>query len=60
MSRLRVVTVKMEEELLERVDELARELGVSRSAVIRSALELYLKLNSDKLRPRVIYVKLNS
>jgi len=40
---LRVVTVKLEESVLEEVETIAREEGVSRSEVIRKALMKYLR-----------------
>ncbi len=39
---MRVVTFKIEEELLEKIDLYARSRGKTRSEVIRRALELYL------------------
>jgi len=40
---VRTVTFKIYDELLERLDEYARLKGVSRSEVIRKAIELYLR-----------------
>lgn len=57
---MRVVTVKMEEELLERLDDFARLKGVTRSEVIRRAVELYLKLEDYKVQPQPKYVRLFS
>ncbi len=42
MPRLRIVTFKIEEDLLEEIDRIAREMGGSRSDVIRRALVLYI------------------
>jgi len=41
--RLRIVTVKIEESVLEAVELLAKKEGVSRSEVIRRAVMKYLK-----------------
>lgn len=41
---LRVVTFKVEEDFLEEMDLAARRLGLSRSDLIREAIENYLKL----------------
>jgi len=40
---MKVVTFKIDEKLLEKLDEYARLKGVTRSEVIRKAIELYLK-----------------
>ncbi len=47
---MRVVTFKIDEELLERLDSFARLKGVTRSEVIRKAIELYLKLEDYKVK----------
>ena len=41
---LRVVTLKVEEDFLEKMDLAARRLGLSRSDLIREAIENYLKI----------------
>ncbi len=47
----RVVTFKLSEELLEKLDEIARREGKTRSEVIRAAIEMFI---STKLRgPRI-------
>jgi len=51
---LRIVTFKIEEELLEKVDKLALKLGVSRSTIIRWAIEYYLE---QKPYPHKRYVE---
>lgn len=51
---LRIVTFKIEEELLEEVDKLALKLGVSRSTIIRWAIEYYLE---QKPYPHKRYVE---
>ena len=48
---MRVVTFKIEEDLLERLDEYAELTGESRSEVIRRALELLLFGPEEKVRP---------
>lgn len=40
---LRIVTVKVEERVVELLDEVARMTGDSRSEVIREAIYMYLK-----------------
>ena len=57
---MRVVTFKAEEDLLEKVDGLARLKGVTRSEVIRKALELYLRLEDYRVQPQPKYVRLLS
>lgn len=57
---LRVVTFKAEDELIEKVDTLARLKGVTRSEIIRKALELYLKLEDYKIQPQPKIVRLLS
>lgn len=48
---MRVVTFKIEEDLLERLDEYAELTGESRSEVIRRALELLLYGAEEKIKP---------
>ena len=57
---MKVVTFKVEEELLERLDSYARLKGVTRSEIIRKAIELYLHLEEKKRVPRPKIVKLRS
>ena len=57
---MRVITFKADEELLERLDNFARIKGVSRSEVIRRAIELYLKLEDYKVQPQPRIVRLTS
>jgi len=57
---VKVVTFKVEEELLERLDSYARLKGVTRSEIIRKAIELYLRLEEKKLVPQPKIVKLTS
>ncbi len=42
---LRVITFKVEEDFLEKMDLVARRLGLSRSDLIREAIENYLKIH---------------
>ena len=44
---LRVVSIKMEEELVELLDELARRRGLSRSELIRRAVLEYISERPD-------------
>jgi len=57
---MRVITFKADEELLERLDTFARLKGVTRSEVIRKAIELYLKLEDYKVQPQPKIIKLNA
>ena len=57
---MRLVTFKADEELVERLDSLARLMEVSRSEVIRRAIELYLRLEDYKVQPQPKVVKLSS
>jgi metal-responsive CopG/Arc/MetJ family transcriptional regulator len=57
---VRVVTFKVEEELLRELDSFARLKGVTRSEVIRKAIELYLKLEDYKIETKPKIVRLTS
>jgi predicted transcriptional regulator len=57
---MRVITFKADEELLERLDMFARLKGVTRSEIIRKAIELYLKLEDYKVQPQPKIVRLTS
>ncbi|ALL00126.1 hypothetical protein Pyrde_0076 [Pyrodictium delaneyi] len=57
---MRVVTFKVDEDFLEKLDSFARLKGVTRSEVIRKALELYLRLEDWKVRPEPKIVRLLS
>jgi len=57
---MRVITFKADEELLERLDTFARVKGITRSEVIRKAIELYLKLEDYKVQPQPRIVRLLS
>ena len=56
MAAMRVVTFKVDEELLERLDSVARLKGVPRSEIIRRAIELYLRLEEKRqtIQPRIV------
>lgn len=54
---LRVVTFKMEEDELDKLDYYAKRKGRSRSEVIREAIRQYIKQNMYKL-PKPRYVKI--
>ncbi len=58
MSDLRVVTFKIEEELLESVDMLARRKRMSRSEIIREALKEYLRRFAVAEARSVTYISL--
>ena len=57
---MRVVTFKIDEDELERLDSFARLKGWTRSEVIRKALELYLRLEDYRVQPQPKYVRLMS
>ena len=57
---MRVVTFKINEELLDKLDDFAKRKGLHRSEVIRKAIVLYLKLEDWKVKPRPKYVRLES
>ncbi len=57
---MRVVTFKIDEDELERLDSFARLKGWTRSEVIRKALDLYLRLEEYKVQPRYKIVRLLS
>ena len=46
---MRVITFKVEEEMLEKIDSIAKLKGVTRSEIIRKALELYVHLEEKKM-----------
>lgn len=60
MRAQRIVTLRIDMELLEELDSLARLLGVSRSEVIRRAIEIYLRLETPKFSGEPKRVKLLS
>lgn len=54
---LRIITFKISDELLDRLDRLALIKGVTRSEIIRSAIETYLArydLRRPKWRVKVV------
>lgn len=57
---MRVVTFKVDDGLLEKLDSLARLKGVARSEIIRRALELYLRLEEYRAQPQPKIVRLLS
>jgi len=57
---LKVVTFKVEESLLERLDSYARLKGVTRSEIIRKAIELYLRIKEKEIISQPKIVKLTS
>lgn len=55
---LRIITVKVEEDLINRLDRVVRELGYkSRSELIREALEFYLKMIDLRVKKYSDYVE---
>ena len=57
---MRVVTFKMDEDLLYKLDTYVNIKGTTRSEVIRKAIELYLKLEDWKIEPRPRIIRLDS
>lgn len=57
---MRVVTFKMEEYMIEKLDSLAKLKGVTRSELIRKAIELYIKLEDYREEKPYKYVRLLS
>jgi len=57
---LKVVTVKFPVELIKELDSLSNTLGVTRSELIRQAVELLIRDYKRKLNPRPKIVRLYS
>jgi predicted transcriptional regulator len=57
---VRVVTFKADEELIEKLNHLAQTKGVTRSEIIRRAIELYLKLEDHRAKQKPKIVRLTS
>ena len=49
---MKVVTFKVSDELLKEVDEIAKRERVTRSEIIRKALELYVRLWKKRELPK--------
>ena len=58
MSDLVIVTFKMKEDDLERLDSVARVLGKTRSEVVREAIEMLLRLEKYRFEPQYKLVRL--
>ncbi|MEM0020897.1 MAG: ribbon-helix-helix domain-containing protein [Fervidicoccaceae archaeon] len=57
---LKIITFKIDEELLERIDLLAQETGTNRSDIIRKAILLYVnKMEKEATikKPRIKIIK---
>jgi len=57
VARLKVISIKIDESLLNAVDTVAKNTGISRSEIIRRALIKYLEengLSTSKVRVRHI------
>ncbi len=52
MISVKVVTFKIEEELLDKIDQFALEKNMTRSEVIRRALKTYLERETRKIVTR--------
>ena len=57
---MRIVTFKIDEDLLSELDSFAKIKGVTRSEVIRKAIELYLKLATPMDELKIKKVRLES
>ena len=57
---LRVITVKIPEEMIEKLDSFARLRGWTRSEVIRRAIELYLRVEDYHVKAEPKVVRLTS
>ena len=55
--KLRVVTFRVDEELLERLDEAAARMGVSRSELIRRILARCVGILEEYAEPKVIRIQ---
>jgi metal-responsive CopG/Arc/MetJ family transcriptional regulator len=53
--RLRIITFKIDEETLMRLDVVSRKTGIVRSELIRKAIEIYLNKIGNELeqKPRI-------
>lgn len=60
MSDLVIVTFKMKEDDLERLDSVARLLNKTRSEVVREAIEMLLRLEKYRFEPQYKLVRLLS
>lgn len=58
VTMLRVITFKIDDDLLEKLDDFSRMKGIPRSEVIRKAIEHYLKVMYSS-RPEPRRIKLN-
>lgn len=52
MINVKVVTFKIEEELLDKIDQFALEKNMTRSEIIRRALKTYLERETRKIVTR--------
>ena len=57
---MKVITFKLNEELLEELDSIARLEGTTRSEIIRRAIQLYIRLRKKRYSPKPKIVKLKS
>jgi len=58
LTAMRTISFKISRELLEKLDKHAETRKLTRSDVIRKAIELYLKLEDYKVQPQPRYVRL--
>lgn len=55
---MRVITFKLDEETIVRLNRMADELGVTRSEIIRAAISSYIRRKSDeKAKVRKVLLK---
>lgn len=55
-SNLKLVTVKIDEDTLIRLDTLSKNMGKCRSELIRAAIQKYLEQNTKQM-PRIIIIE---
>lgn len=58
MRLVRVITFKLDEETIVRLNKIADELGVTRSEIIRAAIFSYIRRKSEeKVKARKVLLK---
>jgi metal-responsive CopG/Arc/MetJ family transcriptional regulator len=55
-SNLRLITFKIDEDLLIRLDTLSKNTGKCRSELIRAAIQMYIQQNNRQM-PRIIIIE---
>lgn len=60
MGEMRVVSVKFPEDLLKEIDYVAAQNRITRSELIRRAVQIYLRIFWKEWHPKPKFVKLDS